>query len=286
MKYLVRSASLIGFAELVEELGQSPLALLDVVGLPISAFHEPELYIPYQKLAQVLTLAAQRCATPDFGLRLGQRQGLDVVGALGTWLCLQLKVGDALALIQKNLGFHARGAEVEIVREGQQIALQMRLAFANQTDCHQLLGLSMTLLARCIAQLHGGGQSPLRVELTVPEPVDRQIWNQVFAVTPQFAASDNRLCYPASLLELPIHIDAKVRERLGAQWRGGQRQQATSLQRPVERAITALLPTGDCCLALVAQLLELKPRTLQAQLQQEQLSFGQLLKESRERART
>src|SRR5271157_2803892 len=105
VKYLVRSGGLLGFSELVEELGQSLLALLDEVGLPPKALYDPDLYISYRKLADLLAVAAQRCRAPDFGVRLGGRQGLEVLGALGTWICLQPNVGDAVALVQRSLGF-------------------------------------------------------------------------------------------------------------------------------------------------------------------------------------
>ncbi|WP_293387090.1 AraC family transcriptional regulator [Nevskia sp.] len=283
MKYLVRSGGLQGFPELVEELGQRPLDLLEEVGLAPGVLRDPDLYIPYPALADLLTLAARRCRAPDFGVRLGSRQGLEVVGALGNWLCLQARVGDALTLLQKNLGFHARGIEVDVDAGRQRISLAMRLAFAQQTDCAQLLALSMALLARSISQLHGTGLKPDRVELDLPAPHDPRSWSRAFAVTPTFGASSNQLFYPASLFELPVHIDTAVRERLSAQWRGGWRQAPLSLERQVERAIVALLPTGDCSLERVAHLVELKPRTLQAQLQRQQLGFGLLLRQARER---
>ncbi|MDO9452058.1 MAG: AraC family transcriptional regulator ligand-binding domain-containing protein [Stagnimonas sp.] len=283
MKYLVRSGSLQGFPEFVEEFGQRPLDLLEEVGLAPGVLRDPDLYIPYQTLADLLTLAALRCRAPDFGVRLGSRQGLEVVGALGNWLCLQAHVGDALTLIQKNLGFHARGVEVNVETDHQRISVEMRLAFAQQTDCEQLLALSMALLAHTISQLHGTGLKPDRVELDLPAPNDTHPWSHAFAVTPTFGAASNYLFYPASLFELPVHIDTVVRERLSTQWRGGWRQAPLSLERQVERAIVALLPTGDCNLERVAYLVELKPRTLQAQLHREQLGFGLLLRQVRER---
>lgn len=283
MKYLVRSGSLSSFPELVEELGQKPLALLDQVDLPIRVLQEPDLYMPYQKLAELLTLAAQRCRAPDFGVRLGSRQGLDAVGALGTWLCLQPSIGDALALIQKNVGFHARGVDVSVSVDGDQISLTMSLAIAKQTDCFQLLALSMALLASSLAQLHGTNLKPTRIEFALPVPRDTRSWQHAFGIKPVFDTTKNRLIYPASLLDLPVHIDTVVRERLSTQWRGDQLQAPVALERQVERAIVALLPTGDCSLERVAHLVDLQPRTLQAQLQRDQLSFGILLRQAREK---
>lgn len=283
MKYLIRSGALLGFPEFVEKLGQRPLELLDEVGLSPGVLRDPDLYLPYATLAELYTLTARRCRAPDFGVRFGSRQGLETSGALGTWLCLQASVGDALVLIQKNLGFHARGIEVKVEADRRNIILEMSLVLVDKTDCSQLLGLSMAVLARGIAQLHGTALNPTRVEINLPAPRDARGWTRAFGVSPVFDAGSNRLFYPAALSKLPIRIDAAVRERLSMQWRGDWRHVPISLERQVERAIVALLPTGDCSLERVAHLVEQKPRTLQTQLQREQLSFGLLLRRSRER---
>lgn len=285
MNFLVRSGGLIGFSELVELYGQRPLALLDAAGIPTAALQNPELYLPYPSLAKLLTLSARRCKAPEFGARLGSRQGLEVVGALGTLLCLQARVGDALALISRNLGFHARGVSVEVVSDDRQIVLELRLAFSNQVDCTQLLALSVALLARCVAQLHGTALRPLQLDLAIPAPEDLRGWRTAYGCMPRFGAAVSRVVYPAKLPSLPVQIPDSLRHRLNAQWRGQGREHARTptLTQQVERAIVALLPTGDCNLEGVARLVELQPRVLQLRLQKESLSFGTLLRAVRER---
>lgn len=285
MKFLVRSGGLIGFPELVELYGQRPLTLLDAAGIPAAALQNPELYLPYPALAKLLTLSARRCNAPEFGARLGSRQGLEVVGALGTLLCLQARVGDALALINRNLGFHARGASVEVVSDAHQIVLELRLAFGNQVDCTQLMALSMALLVRSVAQLHGTALRPLQLDLAIPAPEDFRGWRTAYGCMPRFGANVSRVVYPGKLPALPVQIPDSLRNRLNSQWRGPGRESAhaPTLTQQVERAIVALLPTGDCDLDSVARLVELQPRVLQLRLQKESLSFGSLLRAVRER---
>lgn len=283
MKYLVRSASLTGFPDMVELYGQRPLALLDAAGIPAAALQNPELYLPYPALAKLMTLAAQRCKAADFGARLGSRQGLEVVGALGTMLCLQARVGEALTLINRHVGFHARGVSINVRTDEQQIALEMHLAFSKQVKCAQLLALSMALLVRSVAQLHGTALRPTQLELSIPTPRDPRGWRSAYGCMPKFDAAVSRVIYPVRLLELPVRIADSLRERLNAQWRGQIRlsTQSLTLTQQVERAMVALLPTGDCNLESVAGLVELHPRVLQLRLQKESLSFGALLQSTR-----
>lgn len=283
MKYLVRSGGLIGFAELVELHGHSPVDLLEDAGIPMAALQDPELYLPYPALARLMALAAERCRASDFGARLGSRQGLEVVGALGTLLCLQAQVGEALTLLNRHVGFHARGVSVEVFSDKRSVTVELRLAFGDQLDCTQLIALSVALLVRSIMQLHGTSLRPEKVELEVPKPADLRGWRSAFGCMPQFDSTTSRVQYPIELLSLPVRIPDSLRQRLNAQWRGGSQQNETvSLTKQVERAIVALLPTGDCNIERVAHLVELHPRNLQLRLQQEDMSYGQLLREVRE----
>lgn len=284
MKYLVRSGGLIGFAELVELYGQSPSDLLEETGIPLAALHDPELYLPYPSLARLMTLAAERCRALDFGARLGSRQGLEVVGALGTLLCLQAKVGDALTLINRHIGFHARGVNVGFSSNQGSVTLELRLAFSHQLDCAQLIALSVALLVRSVMQLHGTTLRPEKVELALPRPADLRGWRNAYGCMPQFGTAVSRVTYPIELLSLPIRIPDSLRKHLNAQWRGEwHRKESVNLVQQVERAIVALLPTGDCNIERVAHLVELHPRNLQLQLQKNETGYGELLRNVRER---
>lgn len=277
-----------GFAEYVESLHGDQLALLDAAGIPLMALRDPEISIPYTRVSRLLALAAQNCGVPGFALGLGSRQGLELVGALGAWICLQPTVGSALDMLQRNFVFHARGLLLELRIQGDAVALEMRWMAPELAECRHLVSLGMAALGRGVAQIHCSALKPLRAELTLPKPTDAgelRTWKQALGVSPVFGQGVNRIIYPKALLDLPVRIDETVREQLNGQWRGQWRGQLQPLSLPdqVERAITSLLPTGDCSLESVAQLVELQVRTLQAQLQQNELSFGGLLRRVRER---
>ena len=53
------------------------------------------------------------------------------------------------------------------------------------------------------------------------------------------------------------------------------------LRDQVKRAVLALLPTGECNLQEVAELVELSPRMLQKRLQKQGLRFSQILSQAR-----
>lgn len=282
MNYFVRSGSLSGFSGLVRELGQEPERLLRECGLSQAVLHSPDLYIPYVEMADLLRLAAVRCKAPDFGVRLGSRQGLEVLGALGSCLCLQATVGDALLLLQKNMDFHARGLILEIDTRESRFDIHLAFAFATEVDCEQLNALTLAVFTQGVGQLHSAELLPLDAGLQMRMPADIRSYEQALRCPLHFEQPANLLSYPATLLEQPIVVDQRWRNHLTLQWRTGwQRVAPISLARQVESAIDALLPTGECNLAMVAKLVEMHPRSLQQRLQEQGSSFAQTLRSAR-----
>lgn len=282
MNYFVRSGSLSGFSELVRELGQEPERLFREVGLSQAVLHSPDLYIPYMAMAELLHLAAIRCDAPDFGVRLGSRQGLEVLGALGSCLCLQATVGDAIYLLQKNMDFHARGLILEFATDASRFEIRLAFAFATEVHCEQLNALTLAVFTQGLAQLHGTDLPPLEVGLQIQKPERTQAYAQAFPCQVRFDQAINLLSFPSALLERPVEVEQRRRNHLTLQWRTGwQRQTPISLTRQVESAIDALLPTGECNLTMVAKLVEMHPRSLQQRLQAMNSSFTQTLKSAR-----
>jgi len=282
MQYIVRSGALLQFPELVSELGQDPLALLEAAGIESAVLKTPDSYLPYPALARLLNRAAATCRQPDFGVLLAQRQGLHVVGALASQLCLQPSLERALRMIQRHLVFHARGVSVETHEAEGQALLTMDIAFAHRVDCTQLYSLSLGLLARSLDQLCGRALRPVRVEFSQGRPTDTTAFHQLFGRVTGFGQPYNRIVYAASALKLPVQVDAELRKQLNAQWRENLDASAPlSLPQEVQRAIRALLPTGDCCLESVSRTLDLHPRVLQKRLQAQHISFGAILRATR-----
>lgn len=282
MKYFVRSGALLGFPQLAREFDQNPSKMLREVGLATSVLHDPDLYLPYAAVAELLELAGRRCAIPDFGFRLGARQGLEVIGALGSVMSLQSDIPSALQMMQQNLDFHARGVQVSVDVNTDTIDMRLTLLFQDEVACAQLNGLSAALFYRCIRQLYQQELRPLKVELAIPKQLQTEQYAKLFGCQPNFGASSNLIRFPAQLLQLPISIPSEVRQWMDKRWRHDLIDtEPVSLGLQVERAITALLPTGECSLAIVAHVVGMHPRILQRKLKEKHTCFGTLLNNTR-----
>src|SRR5471032_2334655 len=85
MVALVRSRSLTGYQALVRELGADPQPLLARFRIDDAALDDEEAFISYADMIRLLQATAADLPCPDFGLRLGGRQSLPLLGrpALG-----------------------------------------------------------------------------------------------------------------------------------------------------------------------------------------------------------
>ncbi|WP_036255744.1 helix-turn-helix domain-containing protein [Spongiibacter marinus] len=281
MQHFVRSGALLGFSEWVRDCGQNPNALMAEFGLTPAVVHDPDLYLSYTVLAQLMTAAAERCGREDFGVQLGMRQGLEAVGALGSAMCLQATIADALRMMQRNLDFHARGVVVSAISSERFIEIRMDFAFASVVDCGQLAGLSLALLARCLEQLQSSPVRPDSLALRAQAPAAAEL-SALFGCRVEPDEGCDALRYPLSLMSSAVDVEPGLRSRLSAQWRGASEPASLSLRQQLDQTITALLPTGECSLSMVARVMGLHPRSLQQRLQCEGSSFAQVLSARRQ----
>jgi len=284
VRYINRAGSLLGFPELVRERGQNLSKLLHEVGLSAAVLHDHDLYLPYVTLTRLYARAAKVCGDEHFGLHLGSRQGLELIGALASLLCLQSTVADALAVLRKNLGFHARGLMMGAETGDSGVRLTLTLPFEQETDCTQMMAKSMATTALTFAQLHAGRVPPLEVTFTFAAPADSQPYEAYFGCPVRFGAPANSVLYPCEVFALPVAVSPELRSRITQRWRGDWQKAASAatVSQQVERAIVALVPTGDYSLEIVARVLMLHPRSLQQQLQREDTQYGAILQKARQ----
>ena len=104
---LIRGTSLLGFVELVDELGADPDELLARAHLTRDAVADHDTFISYRSVVAVLEAAAQATGAGDFGRRLGARQGLEILGPLGVAARTAPTVGEALRAIENYMAVYS-----------------------------------------------------------------------------------------------------------------------------------------------------------------------------------
>ena len=106
MSGVIRASSLVGFSELLVELGGDPERLMQRWHLPPDIALRPDEFIPYKSLANMLEILSQELHCPDIGMRLAGKQGLAVLGPIAVMAQNAETVADAFADVVRYLYVH------------------------------------------------------------------------------------------------------------------------------------------------------------------------------------
>lgn len=281
--YRVRSGATTGMAKLVQDLGGNPVELIERVGLSPAQFRDPDTYIPYPKLAEMLELGARSCRAPLFGLQLAERQTSNVLGGLALAVSGAATVREAMATAGKYLYLHAAGIRLEQQVAGDDVRLTLILDIHSELGTDQLMQLSIGHLATLISDLLDIDRFSLPLYLQQARPAGvqgvmpgtrfrRLRYDQVF----------DGIVLRQHQLERTIRQDAELlRKHFEDYVLELQHRYPDSLEERVREVIGHLLPAGECSIERVAATLDMHPRTLQTRLSDQNMNYRQILQETR-----
>ena len=77
-----------------------------------------DAFLPYLSLINVVESAAAATRTPSFGRRLGERQGIEILGPIGVAARTGARVSDAFTIFEQYLAAYSTAITVGITTEG------------------------------------------------------------------------------------------------------------------------------------------------------------------------
>ena len=115
---VIRGTSLANYPQLVAELGGDPVTLLRGAGIRPADVGNHEAFLPFLAVVRAVKDAAAATAPTDFGRRLAQRQGIEILGPLGVAVRTAATVADALATAGTFMAAYSPVLAIEISRAG------------------------------------------------------------------------------------------------------------------------------------------------------------------------
>lgn len=276
----IRARALTGFADLVTDLGGGVDSLMRQHRLDPRHLDDGESMIDFRQMIHMLEFAAKQFDCPDFGLRLAQRQGLDVLGPLALVVRNSADVHDALIAVSRHLPYHSS-------------SLRLEFGPAATPGCHYLgydIVLSGCPKRRQTVELAIG--VALKALLLLVQ--DKNLIEQVlFRHSPNMAAADyrrhcrcrvrfeqeiNAVVFRSEALAMPVaDSNPDIRRVAEAFVAGVVTAYASDLRGQVEALIQRQLSSPQCCIAEIADQLAMHPRTLQRRLAALGLRFDVLI---------
>lgn len=281
--FLVRSGAINEFEGLVRDLGANSIELMAKVGLSPSQFRDPNTYISYRKLAELLEVSAVACDEPLFGLLLASRQSSSVLGDLSVIMSQQPTVGDVLSNMDQYLYLHARGVHLNQQIKGDHMELNLVFDISTPQGLNMLIQMSIGQLVNFIAELLEVDKYSLPLFLHQSAPLNYQrSTSDYFYKRIVFNKNDNATQIPLSWLNKKTHSDnAVVQEHFQRHLQKLAQRYPDNVQDQVKEIIGWMLPSGECSVERVARTLDLHPRVLQKRLKKLDTSYVTLLKEAR-----
>ncbi|ODW77131.1 helix-turn-helix transcriptional regulator [Vibrio parahaemolyticus] len=284
--YIVRSGAADKFDSLVSELGQNPVEIMAAVGLSAAQFRDPDTYLAYPRLAELLEEAATRCKQPLFGALLAERQNLQSLGDLPMLVSRAETVGDALARVNDFLYLHSSGVTLNMTPQDDWVRLSLSIDVHSErgiAQLMQLMQLSVSHLTMFIASLLDIEASHFSLHLTQHAGFEAEQGEFAQQNKLRFGDKFDGILLKASLLNAKNHQDEDALERHFQQHlKELQTRYPNNLSDQAANMIGRLLSTGECSVERVARALDLHPRMLQSKLKQQGTSYRQLLQQVRQ----
>lgn len=280
----VRAAPMQALPALLRQLGLRPAPLMRACGLHADAFADPDAWVSFTDVTQLLGRVAQSSGRADLGLLLGAHTDAGTLGPLTRRMMLAPTVGAALQVLRRDFHLHDRGAVPYLLELG-----QGRVALGYVVQRHGGLGadvvydLAMAVGLKLLRALCGSDFALLQVQLPHAAPGDRRAYVRHFGAPVIFDAAHAQMEFAARWLQRPL---AGAQQALRAHLDDAARPEASGAPRSTgERARSvahALLMTGGLNEPRIAAELGLHVRTLRRRLAAEGLQAQALIHEVRD----
>ena len=282
--YILRSAALEGFEQLMHELGIDGTALITKAGINRDALASPDSTISYSAFLDVLAAARQASGLQHIGLLIAERQSMSILGPLGFAIAQAPDVREAIGELNRFLHLHSTGIAARLVCEGDTAMWRLEVMLADRRGVRQQEDLAVSIGVGILRNLLGRDWSPELVTLQRRAPLNTAPYRQAFRCPVDFEAEHNQAVFDSEILNTPIaQSNRQLHAILNTHLRGLDASGKLDYATEVQQIILHAMKGGECTLPRVAQMLGTSQRTLQRRLSAEGRTFRDELETVRSR---
>ena len=285
MGHLVNTSLFLGFEKLTIELGGDPNAILRRFDIPKDIEYQKDSYVPFSKLAMLYEFCAETFQCPDFGLRLSARQGFAVLGPVAVLARNAKTVEEAIRGVRKYLHLISPSMmfELTINPDSKNVLAEFRVNESGLINLRQVYELYIGNGQLILQLLTGSEIHASCIYLPHRQLAPKAVYRDFFRCDVKFNQVTCAAEFPVSILQQNVlgadPDTAQIANSYLTDKFGGR---TDLVQDQVEHLIVKLLPTGHCRIGVVADQLNMHPRTLQRRLaSQTGTNFDTLVDQSR-----
>ena len=269
--------------ELLRKFGVVPSLPFLRAGVPFSMFNNPENKIAFEALGRLLSECSAATDRADFGLLVGERFGLEGLGAIGYLMRNSTTVGEALRALLLHLYLHDRGAVPILINLDESCVLLGYSIYRHGTPgTTQLYDVAIAIGYRALREICGASWKPLRVQLSHFRPKDLRHYRRLLGPNIRFDAEISGIVFESSWLEHAIvGADPNLHELIMQAIEQARANSSMCFADLVRGALQQMVLGGTSSAENVALLFGIHERTLRKRLTADSTSFKQLLGETR-----
>ncbi|MCO5401601.1 AraC family transcriptional regulator [Ralstonia soli] len=278
MPYLVRSASLTGYAEAARAGGLDPFRMLAEVGLPADSLSDVDLKIPADRVGRLLELSAQRSGIETFGLRMAETRRASNLGPLILLVRDEPTLRQALQAMARYGHLHNEAIFLHVEEEDGIAVIRDEVLAGGAGSLRQATELVVGVLFRLLRFFLGDDWHPKTIFFAHGAPKDRTVHTRVFGTNVEFGHAFSGIVCNASDLDLPLPSADPVMARYVRRYLddldpdGGKR-----MLDEVRQMVLMLLPSGRSTIDHIARHLGINRRTIHRHLAQDGTTFSSVL---------
>jgi AraC-like DNA-binding protein len=279
MREIVRASAWGGFREAVEELGGDADEILAAAHVDVAALADPERYLPLRAFVDSQEIAAGRLGRPDFGLIMGGRQNMSVLGALSIAIANSTTPREGIEICARYLHVHNPALTMALApvprttREFLDMNLELRRPVRREQNSERMLAS----IHKALRQLGGANYRPSQVWFMHAPMSPMAAYRKVFGVTPLFNRPRMGISLERAILDARRPGGSPQLRQIAETY---LRQLSPPRQRSfairVAGVVRSLMRGKECTPEQTALALGIHPRTLQRRLQAEGVSFEKI----------
>lgn len=278
----MRGTSLSNYPKLLAQLGGDPDAVLAGAGIDPATVGRQDVFVPLPRVAIAIESAAGATSTPDFGRRLAQLQGIEILGPVGVAARTAATVADALRIFENFLSAYSPAISLRVTTldDPECTFIEYLMAGADLPLHPQGNELSLGVTLRVLRFLLGAGYAPLSVHIPHQPLGAIEDYREYFGCRPVFAERSMGFTIRTADLSRPLHRDKLAHDAVVGYLATITTAEPRTIAS-VRTLVRQLLPSGTVTLDLIAEQLNLHPKALQRRLSGDGTTFAAIIDEVR-----
>ncbi|MCG6903420.1 MAG: AraC family transcriptional regulator [Rhodobacter sp.] len=276
-----RASVLNGVQNVAAAVGKDPVAAMRMVGLDPALFATADERIPFDKVNELFEYCALAWNVPDFGLRLAPYQKIDVLGPISLVTKIEKDVRTAMGSMMHNLFIQSDMISAAMTEVGDVAEIYVETEEV-PAGTRQYMQLALAVARNVVEDAGKSAVDLYEVTFRHDDPKLRPFAEKYFRCPVRFAAERNAIFFDRAFLDRKLDSSDAAYHPIIERYLSTARQEVIGkFSDAVRQEITRQMQLGNCTLDNVAKSVRVEPRSLQRRLNEENLSFRDLVDEWR-----